>query len=231
MVTKLLDSGVIRESRDPFSSPIVMVKKKDETWRMCVDYRALNKRTMKDKFPIPIIEELIDELCGAQGHYEFLVMPFGLTDAPSSFQALMNEVFAPFLRKFILVFFDDILMSKCVFGTTQVEYLGHAISVEGFYTDASKVKAMQDWPIPVNIKKLRGFLGLTAQVAFEELKVIMVNALVVALPNFQKEFVVETDVSDEGIRVILQQKGHPIAFLSRSLAPRHKGLSTYEKEL
>ncbi|GJX55739.1 retrotransposon-related protein [Tanacetum coccineum] len=320
MVTQLLESGVIRESHIPFSSPIVMVKKKDGTWRMCVDYRALNKKSVKDKFHIPIIEELIDELFGAQvftkldlrsgyhqirmseddvhktvfrthqGHYEFLVMPFGLTNAPSSFQALMNEMFAPFLRKFVLVFFEDIFvysrdmeehakhlervlhtmqsqqlyakMSKCVFGTTQVEYLGHVISGEGVSTDVSKVKAMQDWPVPVNIKKLRGFLGLTgyyrrfiknyasiskpltallkknafkwsqqAQEAFEDLKKAMMNAHVLALPNFKEEFIVETYASDEGIGAVLQQRGHPIAFLSRSLAPRHKGLSTYEKEL
>ncbi|GJU48942.1 putative mitochondrial protein [Tanacetum coccineum] len=320
MVTELFESGVIRESHSPFSSPIVMVKKKDGTWRMCMDYRALNKKTMKDRFPIPIIKELIDELFGAQvftkldlrsgyhqirmskeditktafrthhGHYEFLVIPFGLTNAPSTFQALMNEVFAPFLRKFILVFFDDILvysrdmtehvkhlelvlktmqsqqlyanMSKCVFGATQVKYLGHLISGIGVSTDPSKVKAMQEWHVPMNIKKLRGFLGLTcyyrrfikdyaiisnpltdllkknsfewssdAQVAFESLKSAMINALVLALPNFQEEFIVETDASDEGIRVVLQQQGHPIAFLIRSLAPKHKGLSTYEKEL
>ncbi|GJT52264.1 retrotransposon-related protein [Tanacetum coccineum] len=280
MVNELLDSGVIRESHSPFSSPIVMVKKKDGTWRMCVDYRALNKKTVKDKFPIPIIEELIDELFGAQV----------FTKLDLSFQALMNEVFAPFLRKFVLVFFDDILvfskdmtehakhlelvldtmesqqlyakMSKCVFGTTQVEYLGHVISGKGVSTDSTKVQVMRDWPTPVNIKKLRGFLGLTgyyrrfiknyaaisrpltallkknsfewsdlAQQAFDNLKEAMSNAPVLALPNFQQAFVVETDASEEGIGAVLQQNGHPIAFLSRSLAPRHKGLSTYEKEL
>lgn len=189
---------------------MVLVSKKDGFWRLCVDYRALNKLTIKDKFPIPIIEELLDELRGLKvyskinlragyhqirmtptdihktafrtqsGHYEYLVMPFGLINAPSSFQGLMNHIFEAYMRKFILVFFDDILVfsksledhgqhlkttfellvqhqlfakkSKCIFATNRIEYLGHYISVAGVATDPKKIEVIQAWPKPANLK-------------------------------------------------------------------------------
>nr|GEZ68526.1 retrovirus-related Pol polyprotein from transposon 17.6 [Tanacetum cinerariifolium] len=195
MVKELLKSGVIRTSQSPLSSPIVMVKKKDGSWRMCVDYRQLNKYTVKDKFPIPVIEELIDELSGSvvfskhdfgagyhqikmseadicntafrthKGHYEFLVMPFGLTNAPLTFQSLMNTVFKPFLRKLVLVSFDDIL----IYSKSMEEHCKHlelALQVMQDNTlfakkNPSKIKAMLKWPTPTIIKQLKGFLGLT----------------------------------------------------------------------
>ncbi|GKA59775.1 ty3-gypsy retrotransposon protein [Tanacetum coccineum] len=211
--TPILDAALKQLMVNPFSSPVLLVKKKDGTWRFCVDYRAVNAVTVKDRFPIPTVDELLDELHGAtifykldlraghqeediakttfrthHGHYEFLVMPFGLSNAPSTFQATMNHIFRSVLRKFVLVFFDDILVystswelhlqhletvfsilqsnlffakqSKCEFGSSSVSYLGHIVSSKGVSVDPLKVKAIKDWPLPKNIKQLRGFLGL-----------------------------------------------------------------------
>ncbi|WVZ51235.1 LOW QUALITY PROTEIN: hypothetical protein U9M48_002396 [Paspalum notatum var. saurae] len=214
----MLDQGLIRPSTSPFSSPVLLVKKHDGSWRFCIDYRALNDKTVKDKFPVPVVDELLDELKGAcfftkldlrsgyhqvrmhsddvaktafrthHGHFEFVVMPFGLANAPASFQVLMNDVLRPYIRRFVLVFFlrypslqlivgrtlaacqngvsaplcqQTLRQSKCFFGKTSVAYLGHVISAEGVAMDPDKVAAVEAWPRPRTAQALRGFLGLT----------------------------------------------------------------------
>ncbi|GJY57505.1 retrotransposon-related protein [Tanacetum coccineum] len=192
MVQELLDSNVIRPRNSPFSSLIVMVKKTDGTWRMCIDYTQLNKLTIKDKFPIPLIEELIDELNGSKG-FSKLDLRSGYhqirmeeKDIPKQLLEPMKDIMS--FLKFTLVFFDDILVysanvtehllylrsiltvmrenqlyakqSKCVFGTSKVEYLGHVISENGVATGPAKILAMREWPNSTTLKQLRGFIGL-----------------------------------------------------------------------
>lgn len=202
----MLTSGIIRSSVSPYSSPILLVKKKDGSWHFYVDYRSLNNVMVPDKFPIPLVEEFLDQLHNSrvyskielksgyhqirvheedisktvfrthEGHYEFLVMPFSLTNALATFQALMNQVFRPLLRCCVLVFFDNILvyspdlevhvthltlvfnvlkdnklyanLKKCEFAREQIDYLGHWISANGVEVDPDKIMAMLRWPIP-----------------------------------------------------------------------------------
>ncbi|XP_052291764.1 uncharacterized protein LOC127900631 [Citrus sinensis] len=284
LIRELLDAGLIQHNVSPYSSLVLLVKKKYGSWRMCIDYRALNKVTIKDRYLIPVVDELLDELHGASvfsklnlrsgyrqirvhpsdiaktafrthdGHYEFLVMPFGLSNAPAIFQNLMNEIFRPFLRKFVLVFFDDILSS--------VDYLGHIVSATGVAVNPEKVQCMLEWPKPTTIKTLRGFLGLTgyyrkfvtgygkiaapltnmlkqdsftwnptAEAAFDELRQAMASTPVLALPNFTKPFSIECDASGRGIGAVLMQEGRPLAYISKALFGKNLAMSTYDKEM
>ncbi|GKB76933.1 reverse transcriptase, partial [Tanacetum coccineum] len=176
----------------------------------------LNALTIKDKFPIPLIEELIDELQGSEY--------FTKLDLRSGYHQIRM---CP----------DDV--AKTSFKThvaQKVEYLGHIITKEGVSTDPRyyrrfiKGYAIISHSLTQLLKKNSFQLSNTTQVAFEELKEAMIQALVLKLPNFE-EFVIETDASRGGIGVLLQQGGHPVAYYSKTLAPRHQALSTYENEL
>ena len=215
---ELLDKGFIRPSVSPWGAPVLFVKKKDDTLRMCIDYRQINRVTVKNKYPLPRIEDLFDQLRGASvfskidlrsgyyqlrvkevdvpktafrtryGHYEFLVMPVGLTNAPAAFMDLMNRVFRPYLDQFGVVFIDDILvyskdaqehehhlrivlqtlrenqlfakLSKCEFWLKEVSFLGHIVSAEGIRVDPVKIEAVVNWKPPRNVTEVRSFLGL-----------------------------------------------------------------------
>ncbi|KAL2246618.1 UNVERIFIED_CONTAM: Transposon Ty3-I Gag-Pol polyprotein [Sesamum indicum] len=271
MVKEMLKSGIIRASQSSFASPVLLVKKKDGGWRMCVDYRYLNKLIIKHNFTRPVIDELLDELHGARyfsknkpeeedipktnfithsGHYEFLVIPFGLCNAPSTLQALTNHVFEPYLRKFVLVFFDDILVyskewrthmirlkkvlellrkhqlyakqSKCSFAQLQVDYLGHVISVKGVSTNPQKVECMRSWPVLTSVKALRGFPGLTGYY----------RKLIKGYGIISKHFtsLLKKDAFTWNSEAEMAFNRKPIAYLSKALALKNFGLSTYEKE-
>jgi hypothetical protein len=214
----LLEQGFIRASHSPYGAPVVFAKKANDTKRrFCVDYRDLNTITIKDKYPIPRIDELLDRLQGAKcftkldlrsgyhqmrvapadvektafntryGQYEFMVLPFGLTGAPSTFMHLMNHVLDAFIDKFVVVYLDDILIysrsleehelhvravleqlrkhklyakeSKCELFKHEVTFLGFIVGAEGLKVDPAKVKAVLDWPVPTNVTEVRSFLG------------------------------------------------------------------------
>jgi hypothetical protein len=214
----LVEKGFIRPSSSPWGCPTIFVKKKDQTLRMCVDYRPLNEVTIKNKYPLPRIDTLFDQLTGARvfskidlrsgyhqirirpedipktafttryGLFEYLVMSFGLTNAPVHFTYLMNSVFMPELDKFVVVFIDDILLyskneeehaqhlrivltrlrehrlyakfSKCAFWLEEIQFLGHVLSARGIVVDPSKVKDILEWKPPTTVHQVRSFLGL-----------------------------------------------------------------------
>ncbi|GKF14889.1 putative nucleotidyltransferase, ribonuclease H, partial [Tanacetum coccineum] len=184
---ELQDKGFIRPSSSPWGAPVLLVKKKDGSFRMCIDYRELNKLTVKNHYPLPRIDDLFDQLT-RYGYFKFTVMPFGLTNAPAIFMDLMNRVCRPYLGKFVIVFIDDILIysktqeehvehlrlvlellkgeklyakfSKCEFWLREVQFLGHVINGNGIHVEHSKIEAVRNWRAPRTPSEVRSFLGL-----------------------------------------------------------------------
>lgn len=219
-INQLLEAQVIRESCSPYASPIVLVRKKDGSPRLCVDYRQLNSKTRKDAFPLPRIEESLDALSGAClfstldlasgynqvpvlekdkpktafctpfGLFEYNRMPFGLCNAPSTFQRLMQRIFGDQNCQSLLLYLDDVVvfsstvaqhlerlevvlqrlqkeglkakLEKCAFCKSEVSYLGHVISGAGVSTDPQKIEAVANWRRPCQVSELRSFLGFAS---------------------------------------------------------------------
>ena len=214
----LLDHEYIRPSSSPYGAPVLFAPKKDGKLRLCLDYRGLNNQTIKDKYPLPRDQDIFDQLQGAKyftsldalygywqvrmaedsiektsirtplGAYEFLVMPFGLCNAPATFQRFMESVLREHLLKYCMVYIDDIIIysktaeehlqhieavlhtlkehsvcikwQKCHFFNVKLHFLGHIVSRNGIAPDPDKITALKDWPTPTNVAESRGFVGL-----------------------------------------------------------------------
>eukprot|EP00253_Pinus_taeda_P022101 PITA_22101 len=318
---ELLDKEYIHPSVSPWGAPVLFVKKKDGTLRICIDYKQLNKLTIKNKYPLPRIDELFDQVKGTTvfskidlrsgyhqirikdediaktafrtryGHYEFVVFPFGLTNTPATFMCLMNSIFHPYLDRFVLIFIYDILIysrtieehyehlrmvlqtlrehqlyakfSKCDFFKEEIQYLGHVITKDGIAVDPEKIKAIMEWPVPKDVADVRSFMGLAGyyrrfvegfskvafpitslqkkgkafhwtpncQKSFEQLKHLLTMAPILSIADPNKDYVVYTDASKEGLGGVLMQEGRVIAYESRKLKEHEQRYSAYDLEL
>ena len=320
----MLDQGVIEPSESEWAAAPVLVRKRDGSIRYCIDYRDLNECTVKDAFPLPLIEECLDTLSGtlymscldmASGYWQICIHPddrhktafitkyglyqmvrlaFGLCNSPGTFQRVMNFVLRGLIWEGALVYLDDVMVMgksftdhlsnlrevlsrfkqynlklkprKCHLFKTEVEFLGKKVGRDGISVTEAKVKAVVDWPIPVNKEQVQAFLGfvnynrdfiegfahkaaslyeITGQKdfiwgesqdkAFQDLKQAMVTSPVLAYPNSEDTFILDTDASDRAVGAVLSQiqqgEERTIAYASHALDKCQLKYCTTRKEL
>ncbi|GJV21290.1 putative reverse transcriptase domain-containing protein [Tanacetum coccineum] len=238
---ELADRGFIRPSTSPWGAPILFVKKKDGFFRMCIDYQELNKLIVKNRYPLPRIDDLFDQLQGSSvyskidlrsgyhqlrvrdedipktalrtryGHYEFQVMPFGLTNAPAVFMDLINQ---KLYAKF----------SKCDFWICIMQFLGHLIGSQGL-VEPAKVEAVKNWTSHTTPTEIHQFLGLADYYRR------FIKAPILTLPEGNDDFVVYCDASLQGLGAVLMQREKVIAYASRQLKPHEENYTTHDLEL
>jgi len=322
-----LETGRICPSKSPMAAPCFFIKKKDGQLHLIQDYRSLNEIMVKNKYPLPLISELVDKLKGARyftkldvqwGYqnvrmkegdewkaafrtnrrlFEPLVMMFGLTNAPATFQTMMNDIFGDLIAEGkICIYLDDILIfsqnlaehrkvtrmvmerlqkhklflkhEKCEFEKDQVEYLGVIISEGKVEMDPVKVAGVAEWPVPMSKKELQQFLGFTnfyrrfiqgyshivrpltkltgkiefhweeeQEIAFQELRKMIMQSPVLVMPDDSKPFQIEVDSSDVAMGAVLSQqsemdgKWHPVAYQSKGLNEVSRNYEIHDKEM
>ena len=326
LVESMLNNKIITPSSSPWASPVVLVRKKDGSLRFCVDYRKINAITRKDAYPLPRVDDTLDALACCKwfttldllsgywqvevdekdrektafatpdGLFEFTRMPFGLCNAPATFQRLMDLVLGGLQWNNCLVYLDDILIigktfddhlhnlslvldrlrgaglklkpSKCDVCKKQVTYLGHIVSTDGVATDPAKTDRVKHWPNPTCKRQIQQFLGLASyyrrfingfatiakplhhltekttifkwttqcQEAFDHLKQCLISAPILAFPNYNKPFLLDTDASEVGIGAVLSQQDDSgrervIAYASRTLSKPERKYCVTRKEL
>lgn len=325
LVKDMADRGVIQPSKSPWAAPVVLVRKKDGTLRFCVDYRRLNEVTKKDSYPLPRMDSILTSLNGSEwfstldlqsgywqvamspkdcektaftvdrGLWEFLVMPFGLCNAPATFERLMDRVFDGVSWQTALVYLDDIIVhgrsfedhlanleivfqklqeanlrlgpSKCHLFRRSVKYLGHVVSKEGLSADSDKCRAIETWPVPTTKTQLRSFLGLCSYYrrfvrdfssiakpltqltekartfvwdeqcskAFLALKTLLTEPPILAFPDPELKFILDTDASHAGIGAVLSQeqggKERVLEYFSSTFSGPERNYCVTRKEL
>ena len=334
-IDKLIENGAVTHSTSAWASPIVMVRKPGGEWRMCIDYRALNKVTVPDVYPLPTVDQLLYSMGDAKvfttmdlhsaynqievapehrnktafihrtGLYEYTRMPFGLINAPGSFQRFINTLIQSGINReqlyiYILAYLDDLIvfsktfeehmdhlstifkilslhglklkLSKCTFAATRVQYLGHVVDASGVQVDPEKVVGICKMPYPTKVVELQSFLGMTGYyrrfinndatlskplvillkkdqpwiwtpqcaAAVEEFKRQLTTAPILAMPDYKRRFLVQTDASKMGVGAVLSQRydsdngkqiEKPVSFISRTLKKHENNYSVTHLEM